>query len=90
MYGVGLRVGPSFLNSLGGDGIRYTVLAVVSCVIGLAIVVIGAEVFELPSGAAGGMLAGSQTMSAAIGSAEQAVLPASSTSRLAARRASTR
>src|SRR6476619_2653832 len=73
MYGVGLRVGPSFLNGLGADGIRYTVLALVSCIIGLAIVVSGARLFDLPPGAAGGMLAGSQTMSAAIGSAEQAV-----------------
>src|SRR5215217_94396 len=24
MYGVGLRVGPSFLNSLGGDGIKFS------------------------------------------------------------------
>jgi putative transport protein len=39
----------------------------------LALVVIGARLFDLPAGAAGGMLAGSQTMSAAIGSAEQAV-----------------
>jgi putative transport protein len=74
MYGVGLRVGPSFINSLGGDGIKFTFLAVVSCVLGLALVVIGAKFFDLPPGAAGGMLAGSQTMSAAIGSAEQAVL----------------
>ena len=73
MYGVGLRVGPSFMNSLGRDGLRYTVLAVVSCVIGLSIVVVGAKLFDLPPGAAGGMLAGSQTMSAAIGSAEEAV-----------------
>jgi putative transport protein len=36
-------------------------------------VVIGAKVADLPPGAAGGLLAGSQTMSAAIGSAEQAV-----------------
>ena len=35
---------------------------------------VGAKLFDLPVGAAGGMLAGSQTMSAAIGSAEQAVL----------------
>jgi putative transport protein len=35
--------------------------------------VAGARLFDLPVGAAGGMLAGSQTMSAAIGSAEQAV-----------------
>lgn len=73
MYGVGLRVGPSFVNSLGGDGIKFTLLALVSCVIGLAIVVLGAILLDLPPGAAGGMLAGSQTMSAAIGSAEQAV-----------------
>ncbi|MBW7967398.1 aspartate:alanine exchanger family transporter [Bradyrhizobium sp. BR 10261] len=73
MYGVGLRVGPSFVNSLGGDGLKFTLLAVVSSVIGLTLVVVGAKLFDLPVGAAGGMLAGSQTMSAAIGSAEQAV-----------------
>jgi len=72
MYGVGLRVGPSFLNSLGGDGIKFSVLAVVSCVLGLAIIVIGVKLLNLPPGTAGGILAGSQTMSAAIGSAEQA------------------
>jgi putative transport protein len=73
MYGVGLRVGPSFINSLGGDGLKFTGLAVVSCVIGLGICVLGARILELPPGAAGGMVAGSQTMSAAIGSAEQAI-----------------
>ena len=72
MYGVGLRVGPSFLNSLGGDGAKFSVLAVVSCVLGLAIIVIGVKLLNLPPGTAGGILAGSQTMSAAIGSAEQA------------------
>src|SRR5258705_10090109 len=73
MYGVGLRVGPSFINSLKGDGLKFTVLALVSSVLGLALVVLGAKLFSLPTGAAGGMLAGSQTMSAAIGSAEQAI-----------------
>jgi putative transport protein len=73
MYGVGLRVGPSFVNSLGSDGIKFTVLAFVSCILGLALAVIGVKLLDLPPGAAGGILAGSQTMSAAIGSAEQAV-----------------
>lgn len=73
MYGVGLRVGPSFVNSLGGDGIKFTGLAIVSCLCGLTIVVFGVRFMELPPGTAGGILAGSQTMSAAIGSAEQAV-----------------
>ncbi len=73
MYGVGLRVGPSFINSLKGDGLKFTFLAVVSSVLGLILVVAGTKIFDLPLGAAGGLLAGSQTMSAAIGSAEQAV-----------------
>ncbi len=73
MYGVGLRVGPSFMNSLGRDGLKFTLLAVVSCIVGLGLVVAGAKLFDLPPGAAGGMLAGSQTMSAAIGSAEEAI-----------------
>src|ERR1700741_2492758 len=43
MYGVGLRVGPSFINSLKGDGLKFSILAVVSCVLGLTIVVLGAK-----------------------------------------------
>jgi putative transport protein len=73
MYGVGLRVGPSFVNSLKGDGIRFAGLAVLCSVIGLGLAVGLARMFELPPGAAGGILAGAMTMSAAIGSAEQAV-----------------
>src|SRR3569623_349991 len=73
MYGVGLRVGPSFINSLKGDGLKFCILALVSSVLGIALVVISAPLFSLSPGAAGGMLAGSQTMSAASGSAEQAV-----------------
>lgn len=73
MYGVGLRVGPSFVNAIKGDGLKFVVLSMVSCTVGLTIVVLGAIWLDLPLGAAGGMLAGSQTMSAALGSAEQAV-----------------
>ena len=50
MYGVGLRVGPSFVNSLKGDGAKFSLLAVVSCVIGLALVVLGVKLFNLPPG----------------------------------------
>ena len=83
MYGVGLRVGPSFINALKGDGLKFSLLAVLSCVVGLGLVLWGVKFFDLPPGAAGGILAGSQTMSAAIGSAEQALadirLPAGTT-----------
>jgi putative transport protein len=73
MYGVGLRVGPSFFNSLKKDGLTFTILAVICSVLGLGLVVILSNLFGLPAGAAGGILAGSQTMSAAIGTAEMAV-----------------
>lgn len=73
MYGVGLRVGPSFINSLKGDGLKFTVLAVFCSVLGLLGAVALSRLFHLPAGAAGGILAGSMTMSAAIGSAEEAV-----------------
>ncbi len=73
MYGVGLRVGPSFFNSLKKDGLTFTILAVVCAVLGLGLVVVFSRLFGLPGGAAGGILAGSQTMSAAIGTAEMAM-----------------
>lgn len=73
MYGVGLRVGPSFFNSLKKDGLKFTILAVICSVMGLILVVVGSRMMNLPPGAAGGILAGSQTMSAAIGTAEMAV-----------------
>ncbi|ARP83272.1 transporter [Bordetella genomosp. 8] len=73
MYGVGLRVGPSFINSLGRDSIGFTFLAILAPVLGLTLVVLGVKWADLPVGTAGGILAGSQTMSAAIGSAEQAI-----------------
>ncbi len=73
MYGVGLRVGPSFVNSLKGDGLKFTFLAILCSFVGLFLVVFCCSLFGLPAGAAGGILAGSQTMSAAIGTAELAV-----------------
>jgi putative transport protein len=73
MYGVGLRVGPSFINSLKGDGLKFTFLAIFCSVLGLVGAVFFTKLWDLPGGAAGGILAGSMTMSAAIGSAEEAV-----------------
>ena len=73
MYGVGLRVGPSFINSLKGDGLKFTILAIFCSVLGLLGAVYLAKAFKLPDGAAGGILAGAMTMSAAIGSAEEAI-----------------
>ena len=43
MYGVGLRVGPSFVNSLKGDGMRFAFLAVLCSIMGLVLAVWGIE-----------------------------------------------
>ncbi|HEY0503703.1 MAG TPA: hypothetical protein VGD42_09435 [Lysobacter sp.] len=73
MYGVGLRVGPAFFNALKKDGITFTILAVICSFLGLGLVVFMSKWLALPPGSAGGVLAGSQTMSAAIGTAEMAM-----------------
>jgi len=53
MYGVGLRVGPSFFNSLKKDGLTFTILAVICSVLGLGLTVVMSNLFGLPAGAAG-------------------------------------
>ena len=51
MYGVGLRVGPSFINSLKGDGLKFTFLAVFCSVLGLLGAVFFSKLCDLPAGA---------------------------------------
>src|SRR5438445_13498102 len=51
MYGVGLRVGPSFIKILKGVGLKFCILAVVSSISGLTLVVLFAKLFDLPTGA---------------------------------------
>src|SRR5438552_762468 len=55
MYGVGLRVGPSFINSLKGDGLKFTFLAVLCSFLGLGLAVGASIILGLPPGAAGGV-----------------------------------
>jgi putative transport protein len=73
MYGIGLRTGPSFVNGLRRGGLRFVALAVIASTLGVAGAVGFAYFWDLPTGAAGGILAGALTISAALGSAEQAV-----------------
>jgi putative transport protein len=74
---------PAFFNALKKDGITFTILAVICSVLGLFLVVFMCKLLDLPPGAAGGVLAGSQTMSAAIGTADMAVARARTRSRTA-------
>ncbi len=58
MYAVGLRVGPSFINGLKGDGAKFALLAVICSVVGLLLSVWLADVLSLPPGSAARHLAG--------------------------------
>ena len=50
MYGVGLRVGPAFFNSLKKDGITFTILAVICAVLGLGLVVFMSQAARTAAG----------------------------------------
>jgi putative transport protein len=73
IYGVGLRIGPSLAHAFTGEGLKLTVLALLCSLFGLVAALLFARAWDLPAGAAGGILAGSMTMSTAIGAAEEAV-----------------
>src|SRR5262245_27479253 len=47
MYGVGLRVGPSFINSLKGGGLTFTFLAIICSVLGLIGAVFFTKLWDL-------------------------------------------
>jgi AspT/YidE/YbjL antiporter-like protein len=72
-YGLGLRIGPSLIESLRGDGLKFTLLAAICSIVGLLVAVAFTRTWDLPDGTAAGILAGSMTMPAAIGLAEEAV-----------------
>ena len=73
MYGLGLRIGPSLAHALRGEGPKVAALALVCSALGLAAALLLANLWDLPIGALGGLVAGSLTTSAAIVSAEEAL-----------------
>ena len=73
MYALGLRIGPSLAHALKGDGPKVAGLALACSVLGLVATMLFVALWDLPLGAAGGILAGSLTVPAAIVSAEEAV-----------------
>ena len=72
MYGLGLRLGPSLAHAFTREGLRFTALAAICSVAGLGLAIAFAKLWNLPAGAAGGILAGAMTAPAAIGAAQQA------------------
>ena len=72
MYGLGLRLGPSLAGAFTREGLLFAALATICSAAGLALALALAKMWNLPAGAAGGVLAGAMTAPAAIGAAQQA------------------
>ena len=73
LFSVGYKVGPQFFDGLKKDGLPQVIFAVFACVMGLAASVIVALLAHFNVGQAAGLLAGSVTQSAAIGTASDAI-----------------
>ncbi|MEX3896240.1 aspartate-alanine antiporter [Paraburkholderia sp. BR10954] len=86
LFAVGYGVGPQFVRGIAKDGIPQALFSVVQCVLCLAAPLAAAKIAGYGVGSAAGLLAGSQTISASMGLATDAIgrlgLPASQTKAL--------
>jgi len=73
LFGIGYSVGPQFMQAVKRDGLKPMLLAVVVCFAGLAASILVAKALRLDPGFAAGLLSGSLTQSAAMGTATDAV-----------------
>lgn len=73
IYAVGYQGGPQFFRSLNRQTLVQLISATITCLLGLACVVIAAWVYHLDRGTAAGLAAGGLTQSAIIGTAGAAI-----------------
>src|SRR5262249_3047643 len=73
IFVVGYRVGPQFFRGLRGEGLRLAALALILAVTGLLTAFAAAVLLGYDKGTAAGLLAGSLTQSAILGSAGDAI-----------------
>lgn len=86
LFAVGYGVGPQFVQGIAKDGIPQAIYSVVVCILCLLFPIIGAKLAGYDLGYSVGLFAGSQTISAAMGLATDAInrlgLPAGHTHEL--------
>jgi putative transport protein len=73
LFAVGYGVGPQFVRGIAKDGLPQALFSIVQCVLCLAIPVAIAKFAGYDLGAAAGLYAGSQTISASMGLATDAI-----------------
>jgi len=86
LFAVGYGVGPQFVRGIAKDGLPQALFSVVQCVLCLAAPYVAAKLAGYGAGSAAGLFAGSQTISASMGLATDAInrlgLPANETKAL--------
>ncbi|MCU0579034.1 MAG: aspartate-alanine antiporter [Desulfobacterota bacterium] len=73
LFAVGYGVGPQFFRGLKSDGVPQVIFSVLQCLASLFTAYLVARFLGYDAGAAAGLLAGSQTISAVLGVATDAV-----------------
>ena len=73
LFAIGYGVGPQFVRGIAQDGIPQAIFAAVVCVFCLAAAYLGAKIAGYDVGSAVGLYAGSQTISASMGLATDAI-----------------
>jgi putative transport protein len=73
LFAVGYGVGPQFFRGLKSDGLPQVVFAVLQCLVSLLTAFVVARFLGYEVGAAAGLLSGSQTISAVLGVATDAI-----------------
>jgi putative transport protein len=73
LFAIGYAVGPQFVRGIAKDGIPQAIFAVVQCVLCLIVPFLVAKMAGYDVGAAAGLYAGSQTISASMGLATDAI-----------------
>src|SRR6188474_338748 len=73
LFAIGYGVGPQFVRGIAKDGVPQAVFAAVQCVFCLIVAYLVAKVAGYDLGSAAGLYAGSQTISASMGLATDAI-----------------
>jgi len=73
LFAVGYAVGPQFIRGIAKDGVPQAIFSVIQCLFCLAVPIVIAKIAGYDLGYAAGLYAGSQTISASMGLATDAI-----------------
>jgi putative transport protein len=73
LFSIGFRTGPQFFRGLKSDGLQQAALSAIVAIAGLVVAYVVSRLFGYDAGTAAGVIAGSLTESATIGTASDAI-----------------